>query len=56
MGDSTDSLRLPAAPIPHENSTTFKALARAHRWMKLLDDGGYGTVTELVDGEKLDRD
>ena len=55
MGDSTDSLRLAAAPIPNENSTAFKALARAHRWKKLLDEGRYGSVTEWAAGEKLDR-
>lgn len=32
-----------------------KALARAHRWKKMLDDGRYGSVTELAAGEKLDR-
>ena len=55
MGDSTDSLRLAAAPIPNKNSTAFKALARAHRWKKLLDEGRYGSVIESAAGEKLDR-
>jgi hypothetical protein len=55
MGDSTDSLRLAAAPLPLENSTVFKALARAHRWKKVLDDSRYGSVTELATGGKLDR-
>ena len=32
-----------------------KALARAHRWKKMLDEGRYGSVTELAAGEKLDR-
>ena len=36
-------------------NTLIKALARAHRWKKMLDDGRYGTVTELAAGEKLDR-
>ena len=37
------------------DNTLIKALARAHRWKKMLDDGRYGSVTELAAGEKLDR-
>ena len=37
------------------DSTLIKALARAHRWKRMLDDGRYGTVTELAAREKLDR-
>ena len=37
------------------DSTLIKALARAHRWKRMLDDGRYGSVTELAAGEKLDR-
>ena len=37
------------------DNTLVKALARAHRWKKMLDDGRYGSVTELAKGEKLDR-
>ena len=44
-----------AAPRARIDSTLIKALARAHRWKKMLDDGRYGTVTELATGEKLDR-
>ena len=32
----------------HEDNTLVKALARAHRWKKMLDDGRYGSVTELA--------
>ena len=42
-------------PRARIGSTLIKALARAHRWKKMLDDGRYGTVTELAAGEKLDR-
>jgi hypothetical protein len=31
------------------------AMARAHRWKKMLDEGRYGSVIELAAGEKLDR-
>ena len=42
-------------PKARIDNTLVKALARAHRWKKMLDDGRYGTVTELAAGEKLDR-
>jgi hypothetical protein len=37
------------------DNTLVKALARAHRWKKMLSDGRYVSVTELAAGEKLDR-
>ena len=43
---------------PHRarvDSTLIKALARAHRWKRMLDDGHYGSVSELAAAEKLDR-
>ena len=39
-----------ATPRARIDSTLVKALARAHRWKKMLDDGRYGTVTELAAG------
>jgi len=42
-------------PRARIHSTLIKALARAHRWKKMLDDGRYGSVTALAAGEKLDR-
>ena len=30
-------------------------MARAHRWKRMLDDGRYGSVSELAAAEKLDR-
>ena len=44
-----------SAPRARIDNTLVKALARAHRWKKMLDDGRYGSVTELAAGEKLDR-
>ena len=32
-----------------------KALARAHRWKRLLDTGRHATLDELAAAEKLDR-
>ncbi|HTH46940.1 MAG TPA: hypothetical protein VMB21_05470 [Candidatus Limnocylindria bacterium] len=37
------------------DNTLVKALARAHRWKRMLDDGRYGSVSELAAAEKLDR-
>jgi hypothetical protein len=37
------------------DSTLIKALARAHRWKRMLDDGLYGSVSELATAEKPDR-
>lgn len=42
-------------PKARIDNTLVKALARAHRWKRMLDDGRYGSVTELAAGEKLDR-
>jgi hypothetical protein len=44
-----------STPRARIDNTLVKALARAHRWKKMLDDGRYGSVTELAAGEKLDR-
>ncbi len=42
-------------PRARIDSTLIKALARAHRWKRMLDDGRYGSVSELATAEKLDR-
>lgn len=37
------------------NPTLLKALARAHRWQRLLDDGRYASISELAEAEKIER-
>jgi hypothetical protein len=32
-----------------------KALSRAHRWKRLLDDGRYASISEIAAAEKIDR-
>ena len=32
-----------------------KALARAFRWKRMLDQGRYGSITEIAVSEKIDR-
>jgi hypothetical protein len=35
--------------------TLLKALGRAFRWQKLLDDGTYASISDIARAEKLDR-
>jgi hypothetical protein len=36
------------APPPKIDGVLLKALARAHRWQRLLDEGRFGTLAELA--------
>ena len=38
------------APV---DGTLVKALARAHRWQRLLESGAYGSVAELAAAERI---
>ena len=33
----------------------LKALARAFRWQKMLDEGRYGSISEMAGAEKIER-
>ena len=35
--------------------TLLKALARAFRWQRMLDDGRYGSISEMAAAEKIER-
>ena len=48
--NGADAWALPRARI---DNTMVKALARAHRWKKLLDTGDYPTVQDLAEAEKI---
>jgi hypothetical protein len=37
------------------DSTLVKALGRAHRWKRMLDEGLHTSISELAAAEKLDR-
>ena len=39
------------APRPRVDSTLVKALARAHRWQRMLDSGEFATIRELAERE-----
>ena len=43
------------APPPKIDRALVKALARAHRWQRLLEDGRFGTLAELADAERISR-
>ena len=42
-----------APPRPQIDYTLVKALARAHRWNRLLESGRYGSAAELAAAEKI---
>ena len=42
-----------APPRPRIDSTLLKALARAHRWNRLLETGRYGSAADLAAAEKI---
>ena len=43
------------APPPRIDNSLLKALARAHRWQRMLESGEYGTIAELADAERISR-
>jgi hypothetical protein len=43
------------APPPKIDDALVKALARAHRWRRMLESGEYGTLAELADAERISR-
>jgi hypothetical protein len=42
-----------APPRPRVDNTIVKALARAHRWKRMLESGHYVTVQDLATAEKI---
>jgi hypothetical protein len=51
-GDSTCPSTPPRRRV---DSTLVKALGRAHRWKRLLENGTYASISELANAEKIDR-
>ena len=45
----------PAAVTTRADPALVKALARAFRYQRMLDEGRYGSVTEMAAAEKIDR-
>jgi len=40
---------------PQPDGTLVKALARAWRWQRMLDDGVYASVSEMGDAENISK-
>ncbi len=43
------------APRPRVDNTMVKAIARAHRWKRLMESGRFASVTELAEAEKINQ-
>ena len=41
----------PAPPQPRIDNALLKALARAHRWRRMIESGEYASITELAKAE-----
>lgn len=55
---SPDGSVLPTAPrhvATNADPSLLKALGRAFRWKRLLEDGTYASVSDIARSEKLDR-
>ena len=50
LPDGTQGSPLPKATI---DNTMIKALARAFRWQRLLENGTYGCIGDIARGEKI---
>jgi len=44
-----------AVPRPHVDNTVVKAIARAHRWNRLIESGRFASVSELAEAEKINH-
>ncbi len=45
----------PTSIAAHADPAIVKALARAFRWKRLLDNGRYASISEIAAAEKIDR-
>jgi hypothetical protein len=46
---------IPAPARSRADPALVKALARAHRWQRMLEEGRYASLSELAAAEKIDR-
>lgn len=44
-----------APPQPRIDSALLRALARAHRWQRMIEGGKYASITELAKAEKVNQ-
>ena len=45
----------PAAMTSRADPALVKALARAHRWRRMLEEGRYASLSEMAKAERIDR-
>jgi hypothetical protein len=50
-----DGSELAPASKPQPDGTLVKALARAWRWQRMLDEGVYASVSEIGDAENISK-
>jgi hypothetical protein len=50
-----DGRELAPSTKPQPNSTLVKALARAWRWQRMLDEGVYTCISEIGDAENISK-
>jgi hypothetical protein len=45
------------SPLPGRrvDSALVKAIARAHRWKRMLESGAYASITELAEAQKINQ-
>jgi hypothetical protein len=50
-----DGSEIVPATKPQPDGTLVKALARAWRWQRMLDEGVYGSVSDIAEAELINR-
>jgi hypothetical protein len=50
-----DGSELAPSPKPQPDGTLVKALARAWRWQRMLDEGVYASVSDIGDAENISK-
>jgi hypothetical protein len=50
-----DGNRIVPTSKPQPGGTRLKALARASRWQRMLDEGVYATVSDIGDAENISK-
>ena len=46
---------VPAPPQPRIDNALLKAIARAHRWRRMIESGEYASITELAKAEGVNQ-
>ncbi len=46
---------VPIPPQPRIDNALLKALARAHRWRRMIEGGEYASITELAKAEGVNQ-